>query len=143
MSLKNELREENANEASPRRKISREREERGGQSGGKRTKKSGQRESKKQMDRKQLAAPRQAKTGFFSQKKRIWVCKVIRITAVRVLMPVDERKFPCHGSSEAVSRPGAAARRGRSKVLNNFLSCSYPILIISVVTVNCFFENLS
>ena len=47
----------------------------------------------------------------FAQKMTIWVCKVIRIAAVRVWMSVDEQMFPGHGSSWAVSRPGVAARR--------------------------------
>ena len=37
---------------------------------------------------------------------------VIRIAAVRVRMSVDVQTFPGHGSSGAVSRPGAAAQRG-------------------------------
>ena len=59
---------------------------------------------------------------FLAQKMKIWVCKVIRIAAVRVWMSVDVQTFPGHGSSGAVSRPGAAARRG---IIRGLVPSSY------------------
>jgi len=44
------------------------------------------------------------------QKMGIWVSKVNRIAVLRVWMSVIEQMCPGHGSSGAVSQPGAAAR---------------------------------
>ena len=56
---------------------------------------------------------------------------------MRVRMSLNEQKFPGHGSSGAVSRPGAAARRGIIPDIG-ILSRSYPGFVPS----HYLFENL-